>query len=62
MSQNGRKMAKIVHNAAKKFDWDSSYCSPFSYCYKNKVIITKIVNQIDLVFIEKLLNLFCVCI
>ena len=22
MSQNGRKMAKIMHNAAKKFDWD----------------------------------------
>ena len=21
MSQNGRKMAKIMHNAAKKFDW-----------------------------------------
>ena len=22
MSQNGRKMAKILHNAAKKFDWE----------------------------------------
>ena len=22
MSQNGRKMAKMLHNAAKKFDWD----------------------------------------
>ena len=21
MSQNGRNMAKILHNAAKKFDW-----------------------------------------
>ena len=21
MSQNGRKMAKMLHNAAKKFDW-----------------------------------------
>ena len=21
MSQNGRKMAKLMHNAAKKFDW-----------------------------------------
>ena len=21
MSQNGRKFAKIMHNAAKKFDW-----------------------------------------
>ena len=22
MSQNGRKMAKIMHSAAKKFDWN----------------------------------------
>ena len=24
MSQNGRKMAKIMHNAVKKFDWAKS--------------------------------------
>ena len=24
MSQNGQKMAKIMHNAAKKFDWVTS--------------------------------------
>ena len=23
MSQNGRKMAKMLHNAAQKFDWDT---------------------------------------
>ena len=23
MSQNGRKMAKIMHNAAKNLDWDT---------------------------------------
>ena len=22
MSQNGRKMAKMLHNAAEKFDWE----------------------------------------
>ena len=25
MSQNGRKMAKMLHNAAKKFDWAGLY-------------------------------------
>ena len=29
MSQNGRKMAKMLHNAAKKFDWDDIIC-PYS--------------------------------
>ena len=28
MSQNGRKMAKIRHNAAKKLDWE--YCREIS--------------------------------
>ena len=27
MSQNWRKMAKMLHNAAKKFDWDVSVTS-----------------------------------
>ena len=27
MSRNRRKMAKIVHNAAKKFDWVMGWCN-----------------------------------
>ena len=27
MLQNGRKKAKIMHNAAKKFDWDMAILS-----------------------------------
>ena len=27
MSQNRRKMAKMLHNAAKKCDWDVTLCN-----------------------------------
>ena len=45
MSQNGRKMAKIIHNAAKKFDW----VFPF-YLFSRPVwclyfVITSIMSQ-----------------
>ena len=31
MSQNWRKMAKMLHNAAKKFDWDSMKLNIFNF-------------------------------
>ena len=31
MSQNGRKIAKMLHNAAKKYDWEQHPQSGVSY-------------------------------